>query len=432
MKIRLNPRPQGSVLVISLIIATLSLATLGSYLLLAANENQAVWRSQTWNACVPVMEAGVEEALTQIYHTGATNLSANNWIRGTDGYYRKTRYVGTNGSYCKIAIQGTNLPVIYSTAYVPAPRSPSQYVVRKVRVTTQSAGSGSGGLNAKGTISLSGGALFDSFDSSLGAYNPTNHGTKAIALSNTNVAGAVNMSGGSIYGMAVTGPGGTVTTSGSAVIGDVAWVSSGGDNTLSPNAKSGWTANDANFQFNDVTPPSTAGWFTSFIPFGTTNIAGFTGLTTDYYVPGISSSGSTKPLLIYGNVVIYCYQTGNNVVNISGSGYIKLMPGSSLTLYTAGNVSVSGGGIINGSGLASDLTIYGLPTCTAVTYSGSAAFIGVVNAPEAAFKFSGGSGAFGSFTANTVIISGSGGVHYDEALGASQSFVVASWNEIQP
>ena len=52
---------------------------LSSYLSLAANQHQSVFRSMTWNEGVAVSEAGIEEALTQIHYNGITNFSANHW-----------------------------------------------------------------------------------------------------------------------------------------------------------------------------------------------------------------------------------------------------------------------------------------------------------------------------------------------------------------
>ena len=48
------------------------------------------------------------------------------------------------------------------------------------------------------------------------------------------------------------------------------------------------------------------------------------------------------------------------------------------------------------------------------------------------FTFSGSAGAMGSFSANTVTISGGAAVHYDENLGGGTDpqYVVSSWNEI--
>jgi hypothetical protein len=266
------------------------------------------------------------------------------------------------------------------------------------------------GLTAKGKISLSGGGFLDSYNSSVGSYSSTNRGANAVALSNTNAAGAINLSSGKIYGMAVTSPGGTVTTSSSGSVGDTDWV--GSHTGVQP----GHVADNANYQFNDIAPPSFPAYFTSFTQSGTTNIAGTAGTTSYYIVSGISEPAGMT-LVINGNVAIYCTRTGNYSVNVSGSGQIVITPGSSLTIYSAGNVIISG--IINESGLASSCLVYGLPTCTTFTYSGAANFVGVVDAPEANFIFTGSASTCGAFIANSFTASNTGGIHYDEALGGN-------------
>src|SRR5881397_1482564 len=109
-----------------------------------------------------------------------------------------------------------------------------------------------------------------------------------------------------------------------------------------------------------------------------------------------------RTMLVTGDATLYV--TGN--FNTSSSGYVYLAPGASLKLYISGTGSVSGTGIINGSGFAKNFSVFGLPTCAAFSYSGGSAFIGTVYAPSADFRFSGTAGAFGSFTANTVTVSG--------------------------
>ena len=422
MKIIKNTRPRGSVLLISLVMVTIILISLASYLTLVSNESQSVTRSQTWNACVPVMEAGVEEAMSQIHQCGIANFSSNNWTLGSDGYYQKTRTMSADGTYYLAEINATNPPTIYCTAYVPSPLSATNYVKRKVRVGTMSSGSSGGGLIAKGTISLSGGATFDSYNSSVG-YTAGVHGTNGIAISNTNVAGAINLSGGAIYGIAITGPGGTVTTSGSAAVGDTNWCKS------HSGVETNWSRSNANVQFNDVSVPFTSG---SIVGSGTYLGTNYTYLLNStgspYYYSGNFAVNGGQSMMISGNVTLYV--TGQ--FTTSGSGIITIAPGGSFKLYVGGTCTVSGSGIVNGTGKPSNCAIYGLPTCTTVTYSGSAAYQGTVNAPEADFTFSGSAGAYGAYTAKTILISGSGGVHYDEALGSPTAYLVASWNEVAP
>src|SRR5207249_9584570 len=84
MKIRTQSQAQGSVLLVSLLTATVIGIALSSYLTLTSNQNQSVFRSQTWNEGIPVAEAGIEEALTQINLYGIPNFLANNWTWGLD------------------------------------------------------------------------------------------------------------------------------------------------------------------------------------------------------------------------------------------------------------------------------------------------------------------------------------------------------------
>ncbi len=410
MNTKIKNRQRGSVLVMTLLVATIIGLSLISYLTLISNQRLSIARSAAWNDGVPVMEAGVEEALTQIHYNGYTNLSANQWTLGADGFYHKTRSVGSDGSYCQVAIQPVNPPVIFSTAYVPAPLGRTGgFVTRKVRVTTKKPPSGGGGITAKGSILLSGGsAWFDSFDSSLGPYSPANKGSNGVAVSNSGAVGAISLTGGAtIYGSTITGPGGTVT--------------------MNPGTVTGSTSeHDANVQFNDVTAPFV--WGTGLTPAsGTVNGTNYNYVLSsgNYNLPGGINIGGGHSMIVTGNAVLYV----NGKFDTSGSGLIYLAQGASLQFYVDGALTLSSG-IVNATGFAKNLSIYGLINCTTVTISGSQVFIGTVYAPEANFTFSGSSGSYGAFTASTVTISGSGGVHYDQNLSPGGDYVAASWNEL--
>src|SRR5256885_1365321 len=174
MTIRANQSKfRGSVLLITLLTAWVIGISLVSYLSLVANQNRTTYHSLTWNTCVPVMEAGVEEALTQLHYNGLTNLAANLWTLGTDGRYHKQRDIGADGSYYEVTIEPVDPPVIDSIGYSVAPAntgnalggssafgmilgavsgslSPSTpaLVSRNVRVTTKKQTPGAGGLAA--------------------------------------------------------------------------------------------------------------------------------------------------------------------------------------------------------------------------------------------------------------------------------------------
>ena len=131
-------------------------------------------------------------------------------------------------------------------------------------------------------------------------------------------------------------------------------------------------------------------------------------------------------MLVTGNATLYV----NGNFSTSGSGGVYIAPGASLKLYIAGTGSFSGNGIVNQTGMARSLSIFGLNSSQSFAYSGTSEFIGTVYAPHADFKFSGSSGAFGAFTGETVTISGGAHIAYDEDLKNTGEYVMASWNEI--
>jgi len=454
MKIRTNQtRTQGSVLLVTLLTAWIIGISLVSYLTLVANQNRTTYHSLSWNTCVPVMEAGIEEALTQLHFNAITNLSANGWRLGGDGLHHKRRDVGSDGSYYEVTIQPVDPPVIVSTGYSAAPANTGQpmggstafgmilgavggsllpstpaMVIRKVQVTTKRQTTGVGGLMAKDVIQFEGNGSLDSFDSSNpiystdGKYDAAKRKDKAIALTNSRTPGAIRIGSSVIYGSATTGPGGSVNIGGGA-IGDAAWVAS------QTGVQAGHYENDANVQFDDVSAPFT-------LASGLTPIAGLVGgtnygfvvngnLQSNYNLPSATVDGA-HPMIITGNANLYI--SGN--LDVSGSGYIYLDLGASVNLYVGGAADIGGMGIINGSSRAKDFSIFGLNTCRAINYSGSSPFIGTVHAPYSAFAFSGAGGAFGAFSANTISINNGSHVAFDESLNAKGEYVVAAWNEL--
>jgi hypothetical protein len=420
-------RRNGSILAVTLVSACLLGLGLASYLTLVMAQHRAVARSLAWNSAMPVAESGLEEGLTQIYHHG-TNTPADNWTLVSGTLYHKVRTVGSDGSYYDVGIQLTNPPTITSIGYSSLP-SGGGFISRTVQIRTQKGTSTAGGLTARGKITFSGGAFLDSFDSSdpnystNGLYISTRRKDNGSAVSNSSASGAISLSGGGVYGAVGTGPGGTITWSGSAKVGDLGWWNAG-----STGIQTGHSANNANVDFPAVDVPFTGGGYTPTT--GTYNGTNYTYLLTggNYFTSSKLTIPGGGAMAITGNVVLY---VDNDFVT-SGSGFVYMYPGATLKLYVSGAFTVSGGGIVNSTLTASSLSVLGLNTTTeSWTYSGSAAFIGTVYAPNSNFTFSGGAGASGAFTANTVTISGSAGVHYDEnLLGARRGYVVSQWNEL--
>ena len=92
MKLKTNTKPKASVLLVTL--GTISIIGVGlaTYLTMVKFESQATFRSLAWNTAIPVTEAGIEEALTQLRYADTTNvnLSANGWT-SSGGMYSRQR-----------------------------------------------------------------------------------------------------------------------------------------------------------------------------------------------------------------------------------------------------------------------------------------------------------------------------------------------------
>jgi len=435
---------------VALLTATIIGLALASYLTLTSNQHLAVFRSTSWNGGIPVAEAGIEEALTQIYYTGITNLSANNWTWGTDRYYHKTRSVGNDGSYYEVAINPVDPPVIVSTAYVRAPLAPSSafgmilgtlnsggtpnsYVKRRVQVNTMGSASVSGAMVAKGNIDFSGqNVTTDSFDSSDSNYSTSGKWDPAKAKASGDVrtnardgkVAAIAVGNADIKGHVATGPLGVVNVGSGGSVGDLAWVNAG-----TAGIEPGYQTDDENIEIFDVKEPFSGGYFT---PVG----AKVGNIRYDYFLPldgnyKLSSFGGK--VLVTGNATLWVTDS----VAFTGGDSIEIAPGASLKLYvSAATATIGGHGVINGDGSATSFAYYGLPTNTSLNMKANAAFTGTVYAPQADFHLGGGSSNpydfNGACVVNTVKMNGHFHFHYDEALRkvSTGRYVACSWNEV--
>ena len=63
---------------------------LASYLAMVGTQTATVMRSLTWNKAIPVSEAGIEEALTQINFNGTNRVANNGWVSVNGSYHMKS------------------------------------------------------------------------------------------------------------------------------------------------------------------------------------------------------------------------------------------------------------------------------------------------------------------------------------------------------
>src|SRR2546426_2773090 len=360
-----------------LVVVIIWAMTLMSYLTLVNSQNRAVARSQGWNSAVPVMEAGVEEALAHLNGNAEIGLNVDGWEKiGT--YFRMER--AAVDSYYVVTITITNpiLPVVESRGFVRMPlltynpaspyflamapagqqayNSPRDgYLGRGVRILARKNGSLSKAMLAKGRIDIGGAVRVDSYnscDSTMstgGLYDPLKAGEAGDIASNGQFVKQVTAGGDvQIRGHISTGPGGTTGLSGNAVsIGSDAWVDGG-----NVGIQSGWFRDDMNANVPDSPPPPPGGF--PALPSG-----GYVdGIYYDYILGGAPGSGqvvyslsdlqlsSSQTILIQGDAVLKV----NGDLQMTGQSAIEIATTGQLNLFVSGrSTSISRGGIVNPS-----------------------------------------------------------------------------------
>ncbi len=424
--------PQGSVLLIVLLTVTIIGISMAAYLDLIGNQNISTMRSIEWNSGISVAEAGIEEALTHIYHNG-TNLASEGWTL-SGSYYTKERTLGDSKYITSISV--TDPPEIISSAYVRVPLG-TNFInpPRTIRVTTANDALFAKGMVAKGQIDLSGNNIkTDSFDSTDpaystgGAYDPAKAKDNGDIATNSAMIDSLDVWNADIFGKASTGPGGTVKIGPNGSVGSEAWHLAG-NKGIEP----GWSSDDMNVSFPDVSVPFSGGALTpSSGSVGGTNYD-YVVTSGNWELASLSMNGNEK-LIALGDAVLYV----SGSVSLTGNAYITVATNSTLKLYVGGpSASFGGNGIANTPGSATNFVYYGLPTNTSLSMSGNAAFTGAIYAPSAAFTLGGGGSSpydfVGSSVTASVKMNGHFSFHYDENLGKNgprRGYVITSWNEI--
>jgi hypothetical protein len=145
----------------------------------------------------------------------------------------------------------------------------------------------------------------------------------------------------------------------------------------------------------------------------------------------VNANTNTPSLVVNGNAILYL--KASTAISVQVGGFIKINPGASLTMYVEGTTAtINGGGIINGNGNPANFSYIGLPGNTTFALSGTSAFYGTINAPQAALAVSGSSTAiYGAAIVKTYTGNTAAGFHYDECLAVTSGLLtITSWVEL--
>jgi Tfp pilus assembly protein PilX len=278
------------------------------------------------------------------------------------------------------------------------------------------------GITLKNIITMSGGGVIDSFDSS----NP---------FKSTN--GAYDLAKRQSHGDVATTASGNSNLNNTYIYGNLAYSGSAVKNT---NNVQGTISTPFNTTIPATSDPSwTSGMWNSSVTQvnGTATLTGGTQASpARYKLSQINlSGGNVLTLAANGDgsdTYFEIWVTGK--MTTSGNGYITQDPKVHVTYWVDNDITLSGNSYVNGSGVASDVVINGIGSHK-FNDSGGATLTAVINAPGYDVTISGGGSISGAVIANTLNLSGGSGLHYDEALntnGASSAignYAFASWFE---
>ena len=344
------------VLVTVFVLAAVGL-TLLAYLGLVQFQNTTNVRSQEWNYAMPVVEAGIEEALAHLNARGATNgsLACDGWME-SGGTYTMIRTLGD--SFYSVTISNyvagtTNQPLIESKGYVvlhtslASSRGPLlasavaantvSYVGRGVRARTKKQHLFTDPLVAN-TIDLRGNNIetdsFDSLDprfSTNGLYVSAWSKDGGDVVATSSVTNSLSVGNANIKGHASVGPGGSISVGPNGSVGSTAWHDAG-NTGIEP----GWSSDDVNLSFDDVVVPFSGGFRPSggyysvvqsmVYPVGTTRV-----VRTNWVTTSLLPLGALPPITTNGNGpgTTYTYKAYVYITptNSSGTYYDYVLEG---------------------------------------------------------------------------------------------------------
>jgi hypothetical protein len=278
------------------------------------------------------------------------------------------------------------------------------------------------------SLTMKGDETIDSYDSTdptkstLGQYDPTKRQMNGDVASNS-TGGISDLKGANIYGDASSNGGALLNTAG--VKGNVYNNFSA---TLSPIKTPVWTSfNMAPVAISDPLLPVILTGGTASSP-------------QNYKLTDLSVKNATGPLILAPHLVgqesyINIWVTGK--LSVAAQGVITQQRGVHVKIYVEDDIATGAGGIVNKNGDAASLEVFGVTPASGsktVSFSGSAIFIGVINAPDFDFSFGGTADLYGAIIGRSAIFKGNPGLHYDENLAnlggnGSTNYQFASWVE---
>ena len=439
-----SPRPvfrsqRGAILLVALLLGTVIAISLGSYVALNTHSLKMSNRSFYLAEAMNMAESGLEEAIWSFNQANLGETTAWDDWNTSDGLSAKRTFtdfvLGANATASvKVYVDrynpaSTYTPTVISQATITLPGGQAT-ITKMVEAKMRRRSYFAAGLVSKNDLTFSGnGPSVDSWIS-----DPDNNSsTPAVAYSTdpsvrrdrgsiaaASVLATLTVGNADIWGRAaVAGPTATnIDIKANGRIGPFG-VNAGIDPAC--------VATDFNASLTTVSAPTTG---TVLASIGST--LGTTGTTTVWRAPSLTDS-----VTISGNVtLILTAAPGTSAIDISGLEQITLTAGSTIAIYTEGNVSISGNAVVNNNTSPDTFQIWGTstsPTPQTISIGGNGDYKGVIYAPNGNISLVGNGNVMGAVVGNEINVTGNAAFHYDESLAGwtgNTPFGVYQWREI--
>ena len=457
MTMKMNKPERGSVLITTMIFTTIIGISLATYLSMSKEALNLSQRSFYNNAAMNLVEGGMEQAFWSLNNNSwaGWTVSGGNATNTFSGF----NYAGNATGLVKVCVEnyansGAPGPVVAEGILTPGDPSNGGALTKMAYATISPRSLFALGIVARNGVKFSGNVYVDSWNSlPNGSGGATQAYSAAVAdakatVATTSVTADVSVGNGQINGYV------------SVAAGTLANITVGSSGYVGPFGQAGGTLNPAYVKddFVDNLTVPTAPSPTTVNTLSAVNLSGSNTLSLPgaadhpnaadgvyyYSIPSVSGSGNSSISIAPNSKVVWIVTAaaGSDAITASGNGGIVIPSGSTLTVYTAGNVTVSGGGVLNANTQPRTFQLYGTDTFTPaagqnptqnITLSGNATLIGVAYAPNAAITLSGNAGTEGAVVGNSVTMSGNGSFHYDESLATMSSsglYQPSQWSEL--
>lgn len=430
--------PRGSVLIVALLLMVVLALGLATYLQLNLGSARLAQRTHWQSAAFHLAEAGAEEALWSLNRAAASLPDAwTNWTLVGTGARRRFEGFDLGGNTrADVQVHLSHVtteaprPRVLALATVQAPGDVP--VTRLLEITLGRRSRHAMGLVAREAIAFAGtNTSVDSWDSDPDRNPATPPVPYEFARRND---------GGSIASAAVSSTAvllnhaaiwGRVATGGAAPQVGVYGSIRGRDTPAGVRIDPARVTTDFTADFPLLTAPVDG---TPLAALGDT--LGTPGTATKWRTEAIMLGGN-QTLTILGDVtLVLTAPPGFDAISVTGSAAIDIPPGSSLTVYTEGEVRVAGRGLGNTNAQPATFQLIGVsasPSAQNVHLAGNGALKATVYAPNAHVRMNGNGDMMGAVVARAITLTGNAAFHYDEALarqGDGMPFGLVRWREI--